>query len=205
MVQNNQFDTIYHEHHYYLSLTSIHDIFQMNGVSVFDVENISTHGGSLRIYGQLSNISKVPINNAVNKLKTQEEKEGIKTLEYYKGFQDKAEKVKFDLLNFLIKAKKKGKRVAAYGAAAKGNTMMNFAGIRQDLISYIVDINPAKIGKYMPGSRIPIYDELYLKMDNPDYIVILTWNIMDEITDQLNYHKSQGGSFIVYIPFLDIK
>jgi len=204
LVEHNQFDTIYHEHFSYLSLSSVQTIFLANGLSIFDVEELPTHGGSLRIYAQNSDTGKQPVSSTVNNLKMCEEKAGINSLKYYQGFQGKAEKVKLDFLDFLIHAKKDGKKVAAYGAAAKGNTLMNFAGIRPDLISYVVDKNPIKQGKYMPGSRIPIKDEQYLKDDNPDYVVILPWNLKNEIMNQLDYIKQNSGQFVLFVPVLDI-
>ena len=204
LVQLNQFDTIYHEHYSYLSLTAVQTIFEENGLSVFDVEEVPTHGGSLRVYAQRSDTGQLSIYPAVSKLKKKESIAGVNSLEYYKGFQYKAEQVKTDLLNFLIQAKEDGKKVIAYGAAAKGNTMMNFAGIHSDLISYIVDMNPAKQGKYMPGSHIPIVKEDYLTVDKPDYIVILPWNLKDEIMMQLSYVKQWGAKFVTAVPIFSI-
>jgi len=204
LVQFNQFDTIYHEHYSYLSLTAVQIIFEANGLSIFDVEELSTHGGSLRIYAQRNDTGKQPIRTAVNELKTREEKAGINTLEYYQGFQNKAEKIKTDLLNFLIQAKKDENNVAAYGAAAKGNTLMNFSGIRKDLLSYVVDKNPAKQGKYMPGSHIPILSTEELSKNRPDYLFILPWNIAEEIYNQNIELAKLGTQFIVTIPELRV-
>jgi len=204
LVLYNQFDTIYHEHYSYLSLTAVLRIFETNGLSVFDVEEISTHGGSLRIYAQRNDTGKQPISNAVNALKTQEQIVGIKTLEYYQGFQNKADKIKTDLLNFLLQAKKEGKKVAAYGAAAKGNTLINFSGIRKDLLSYVVDKNPSKQGKYMPGSHIPILSEIDLTLRKPDYILVLPWNIADEVIEQNIGLVKAGVKFVVAVPQLKV-
>jgi len=204
LVKYNQFDTIYHEHYSYLSLVSILRIFEANGLSVFDVDELSTHGGSLRIFAQRSDTGSQPISKKVNKLKLREEVAGINRLEFYQGFQSKAEEVKTNLIDFLINAKKNDKKVVAYGAAAKGNTMMNFAGIRPDLIQYVVDKNPAKQGKFMPGNRIPIQTEEHLKADNPDYVVILPWNLKNEVTKQLDYIKKNGGNFVTFVPALEI-
>jgi len=204
LVKYTQFDTIYHEHYSYLSLTSVLAIFQANGLSVFDVEELPSHGGSLRVYAQRSDAKHQAINAVVERMRQCEEKEGVRTLEYYQGFQQKAEKVKMDLLDFLVQARKAGKKVAAYGAAAKGNTMMNFAGIRPDLLSYVVDKNPNKQGKFMPGSRIPIRNEQYIKDNNPDYIVILPWNLKYEVMSQLQFIKAQGGQFVVVVPEMKV-
>ena len=205
LVKNNQFDTIYHEHYSYLSLVSILRIFEVNGLSVFDVEELSTHGGSLRIYAQRSDTGSQPISKKVNELKLCEEIAGINKLEFYQGLQSKAEEIKTNLVEFLINAKKNDKKVVAYGAAAKGNTMLNFAGIRPDLIHYVVDKNPAKQGKYMPGSRIPIKTENYLKFDdNPDYIIILPWNLKNEVIEQLEYIKRKGTQFVTFIPAMEL-
>jgi len=204
LVHFNQFDTIYHEHYSYLSLIAVQNIFEANGLSVFDVEELKTHGGSLRVYAQRSDTGQQPICPTISKLLNKEKTAGVDSLEYYKHFQDRAEKVKIDLLDFLIKAKKDGKRTVAYGAAAKGNTMMNFSGIHPDLIGYVVDKNPSKQGKFMPGSRISIKKEQYLKDDKPDYIVILPWNLKQEVTKQLGYIKKWGGQFVVTVPELEI-
>jgi len=204
LVQQNQFDTIYHEHYSYLSLTAVQLVFKVNGLTVFDVEELSTHGGSLRVYAQRSDTGKHTVSNTVQKLKEREIKAGMDTIDFYQGFQLKAEKVKNDFLDFLLKAKEGGKTVAAYGAAAKGNTIMNFAGVRPDLISYVVDRNPAKQGKYMPGSRIPIVNESILLKNKPDYVVILPWNIKDEVSLQLDIVRTWGGNFVVAVPNLEI-
>jgi SAM-dependent methyltransferase len=204
LIEHNQFDTIYHEHYSYLSLTAVQTIFEANDLTIFDVEELSTHGGSLRVYAQRGDTGKQFISNIVNVLMAREEKAGIRKLEYYQGFQNKAEKVKIGLLDFLIEAKKSKKKVVAYGAAAKGNTMMNFAGVRPDLIAYVVDKNPAKQKKYMPGSRIPIKEEQYLKNDNPDYVIVLPWNLKNEVMDQLDYVKERGGKFVTTIPQLEV-
>jgi SAM-dependent methyltransferase len=204
LVQLSQFDTIYHEHYSYLSLTAVQTIFDANGLSVFDVEELSTHGGSLRVYAQLSELGKHKTSAAVISLKEKENKLGMSDINFYHGFQNKIERVKIDFLSFLLEAKRNGKQVVGYGAAAKGNTMMNFGGIRQDLISYVVDRNPAKQNMYAPGSRIPVVSEQILKDEKPDYIVILPWNLKEEIQDQLNYVIEWGCKFVVVIPELKI-
>ncbi len=204
MVQENEFDTVYHEHYSYLSLTAVQKIFISNGLTVFDVEELSTHGGSLRVFAQRSDTGKNAFSPAVNDLLSIEEKAGITTTAFYSHFQTQAETVKNDLLAFLLDAKRKGKAVAGYGAAAKGNTLLNFAGIRPDLLPYIVDKNPAKQHKFMPASRIPIVEEDYLKQNRPDYVLILPWNLKTEVMAQLAYIREWGGQFIFSVPKLSV-
>ena len=200
LVKQKQFDTIYHEHYSYLSLIAVKSIFEANGLSVFDVEEILTHGGSLRVYAQRADTNQNMVSSNVKALLKHEEEEGLDALSFYAGFQQKVERIKMELLKFLLEAKKQGKGVVAYGAAAKGNTMLNFAGIHVDLLPYVVDMNPAKEGKYMPGSRIPIVSEDRLKEDKPDYVLILPWNLKDEITAQLSYIQEWEGKFVTVIP-----
>lgn len=204
LVNENQFDTIYHEHFSYLSLTALEAIFKENGLQIFDVEEHTTHGGSLRLFAQRSDTGVQIVSEQVIKLRKREMDAGMDSDNFYKNFQKRANIVKDDLLNFLIKAKQDGKKVAAYGAAAKGNTLLNYAGIRPDLLSYVVDRSPSKQGKYMPGSRIPIYTEQFLKDDKPDYVLILPWNLKSEVIKQLSYIKENGGNFVVAVPKLEI-
>lgn len=204
MVQENQFDTAYHEHYSYLSLTAVQRIFYSNGLTVFDVEELQTHGGSLRVFAQRTDTGGHQCRAAVTDLLETEARAGVTTSNFYQKIQRRAEKVKDDLVLFLIEAKRRGLKVAAYGAAAKGNTLLNFAGIRPDLLPYVVDKNPAKQNKYMPGSRIPIVDETRLKTDRPDIILILPWNLREEIIAQIAYVKKWGGQFIVAIPELEL-
>ena len=173
MVGENQFDTAYHEHYSYLSLTAVNRIFAANGLTVFDVEEHTTHGGSLRVFAQRTDTGRRAKTDQVAAMLQREEQAFMTTAEYYGGFQVRTNKVKDDFYAFLIEVKRQGKSVAAYGAAAKGNTLMNYAGVRSDLISFVVDRNPAKQGKYMPGSRIPIVSESLLREKRPDYVVIL--------------------------------
>ena len=200
----NQFDTIYHEHFSYLSLTAVQRIFAANGLTVFDVEEHPTHGGSLRVFAQRTDTGKQPINDRVAKMLRTEDAIGIQTEKYYLAFQARAEKVKDDFINFLAEAKRQGKTVAAYGAAAKGNTLMNFAELGSDLIQYVVDKNPAKQGKFMPGSRIPIVSPEALHSQRPDYLVILPWNIADEVTQQNAALAKLGTQFVTAVPKLEI-
>ena len=204
LIELNQFDTIYHEHFSYLSLSSVQHIFAANGLTVFDVQELPTHGGSLRVFAQRTDTGLQVINDQVRLLLQKEKSVGMRTAEYYTGFQGKSEKVKDDFVAFLIEAKRQGKSVAAYGAAAKGNTLMNFAGIRSDLIQFVVDKNPAKQGKYMPGSRIPIVGEERLIEEHPDYVVILPWNLREEIMQQLAYAQEWGGKFVTAVPILKL-
>jgi SAM-dependent methyltransferase len=200
----NQFDTIYHEHFSYLSLIAVQRIFAANGLTVFDVEEHPTHGGSLRVFAQRTDTGKQPISDRVAKMLRAEEAIGIQTEKYYLAFQVRAEKVKDDFVNFLADAKRQGKIVAAYGAAAKGNTLMNFAELGSDLIQYVVDKNPAKQGKFMPGSRIPIVSPEALHSQRPDYLVILPWNIADEVTQQNAALAKLGTQFVTAVPKLEI-
>ena len=204
LITENQFDTIYHEHFSYLSLLALETIFLKNGLRIFDVEEHSTHGGSLRIFAQRSDTGLQPISHRVIELRKCEIVSGLNTSYFYTGFQIKADKVKNDLLSFLIQANQEGKRVVGYGAAAKGNTLLNYAGVGPDLISYVVDKNPAKQGKYMPGSRIPIKAEEYLKDDKPDYIIVLPWNLKKEVSRQLNYIEQWNGKLVICIPKMEV-
>lgn len=202
MVADNQFDTIYHEHFSYLSLTAINRVFQCNGLVVFDVEELPTHGGSLRVFAQRQDVGAHPVNVRVAALLADETAAGMAASGYYAGFQARADQVKNDLLIFLIEAKRAGRKVAAYGAAAKGNTLLNYAGVRSDLLPWVVDRNPAKQGKFLPGSRIPIVAEARLHEEKPDVILILPWNLKEEIMAQLSYIRKWGGQFVTAIPTL---
>lgn len=204
LVKYNQFDTIYHEHFSYLSLTSVKQIFAKNGLQIFDVEEYLTHGGSLRVFAQRADTGIRSISPNVTKVLQHEEEAGIKTTSYYNNFQYITDQIKNKFLRFLIEAKCQGKNVAAYGAAAKGNTFMNYAGVRPDLISFVVDRNPSKQNKYMPGSRIPIVDEQQLRISQPDYVVILPWNLKSEIMVQLEYIRKWGGKFLIAVPNMEV-
>ena len=204
MVANNQYDTIYHEHYSYLSFDAVNTIFEKNNLIVFDVEELTTHGGSLRVYAQHYKTGRHPISDTVVALLDRERQAGIRTLDFYNNIQDKIENITIDLLSFLIDAKKRNDKVVAYGAAAKGNTILNYAGVRPDLLSFVVDKSPQKCGKYMPGSRIPILEESYIAKERPDYVVILPWNLKNEIYDQLSYIREWGGRFVTLVPSLSI-
>ena len=204
LIENNQFDTIYHEHYSYLSFTATCAVLKSNNMTAFDVEEINTHGGSLRVYAQRTDSGKQVICKSVLELQKKENEIGISHLQFYEGFQKKAEGIKLEFISFLIKAKQDGKKVVGYGAAAKGNTLINFSGVRPELLSYVVDKNKEKQGKYMPGSRIPIVEENKLKVDQPHYVVILPWNIKKEVIEQLRYIQDWGGKFVTFVPSKDI-
>ena len=204
LVGQNQFDTIYHEHFSYLSLHAVEQVFATAGLTVVDVEELPTHGGSLRVYARRSDSHPSAPSASLLDLRAREAAAGIQTHAFYAGLQAKAETIRDDLVSFLIEAKRQGRRVAAYGAAAKGNTLLNFAGVRPDLLRYVVDRNPAKAGKFMPGSRIPIVDEAHLWADRPDVIVILPWNLRDEVTAQLAGVREWGAEFVVAVPHLTV-
>lgn len=204
LMAENQFDTIYHEHFSYLSLTAVKNIFSENGLTIFDVQELSTHGGSLRVFAQRADTGAQSVSDRVGTLLKREDALGMRTTAYYAGFQARAEKVKNDFVSFLLEAKRAGKKVAAYGAAAKGNTLMSFAGIRSDLISFVVDKNPAKQGKFMPGSRIPILAPTVLESDRPDYLVILPWNIAAEVREQNFNLIDLGTKFVTAVPRLEV-
>ena len=199
-----QFDTIYHEHFSYLSFTTVVKIFQSHGLCVFDVEELDTHGGSLRVFAQRADTKFYDVNPRVEEFLHRESVTGINTVDYYQGFQEKADGIASDFLLFLLEAKRENKKVVGYGAAAKGNTLLNYAGVRPNLISFIADRNPAKQGRFMPGSRIPIVDESKLKSFQPDYIVILPWNLRSEIMEQLDYARGWGAKFVTAVPSLEV-
>ncbi len=204
LVDNSQFDTIYHEHFSYLSFYTVKQIFESQGLEMFDVEEIPTHGGSLRIYAKHAADDTKAISENVAAVLKKETDKGLDTLAYYDNFQQKALKAKLDLTDFLIQQKRNGKKVAAYGAAAKGNTMLNYCGIKSDLIDFVVDANPHKQNKFLPASHIPVVNEDYLKDAKPDFVLILPWNLKEEITAQLSYIKTWGGQFVIPIPELQI-
>lgn len=205
MVEQGLFDTAYHEHFSYLSLTAVQRIFAKNGLRVIDVDELPTHGGSLRVYAARADNKSAEEASNVRRVLDEEERLGIRTREFYGLLQRKAERVKDDLLAYLIKAKRSGLRIAAYGAAAKGNTLLNFAGIRPDLISFVADRNPAKQDKFTPGTRIPIVAEDRLRTDKPDLVVLLPWNLKRELTEQLSYIKEWKGRFVTAVPELVVE
>ncbi|MFH0300136.1 class I SAM-dependent methyltransferase [Bradyrhizobium sp. 31Argb] len=203
MIACNQFDTAYHEHFSYLSLTAVARIFEKAGLRVFDLEELPTHGGSLRIYGCHQDDPR-QTTAAMTAMLAEEKHFGLQDLRLYQAFQQKADKVKNDFLGFLIEQKRASKSVAAYGAAAKGNTLMNYAGLKHDLISFICDAAPSKQNKFMPGSHIPILPPDELARRKPDWVVILPWNISSEVLQQHEQIKSWGGRFVVAVPELKV-
>ena len=204
LVKFNQFDTIYHEHFSYFSFITVQAIFEKYGLTIFDVEEIKTHGGSLRIFARHSENSIIPKTVSVQLLIDKEVELGMNQLAYYEGFQHNVNKIKNNFLSFLIKAKEDEKTIAAYGAAAKGNTLLNYCGIKKDMIDFVVDANPHKQNKFLPGSHVPIVNENTIKETKPDYIIIFPWNIKDEIVEQLKYIRNWGGQFVIAIPELQI-
>lgn len=204
LITQNQFDTIYHEHFSYLSLTAVTTIFAKHGLDIFDVETYPTHGGSLRVFAQRSDTRPYTRKARVDELLQCEERTGVMTSSWYLAFQSRADKIKNDFLDFLLEARSEGKSVAAYGAAAKGNTLLNYAGVRPDLIPFVVDRNPAKQGKYLPGSRIPIVEESRLRQETPDYVVLFPWNLKIELMQQLEYVREWGAKFVTAVPNLGV-
>lgn len=200
LIDGAQFDTIYHEHFSYLSLQSVSDIFRRAGLRVFDVEEIPTHGGSYRVYAQPTDSGLREIRPSVDALLEFERNNGLLTLDYYRQLQGSANRIKHGLLDFLLHAMKRGQTVGAYGAAAKGNTLLNFAGVKSDLLPYVVDKSPGKVGRYLPGSRIPILavEELYHR--KPDLILILPWNIASEVSAELQLAQEWGARLFTPIP-----
>ncbi|HEX2536301.1 MAG TPA: class I SAM-dependent methyltransferase [Chitinophagaceae bacterium] len=200
LVDNNQFDTIYHEHFSYLSFHTVKAIFAAQGLELFDVEEIPTHGGSLRIYAKHAENKQQAISPRVADLLRKEAEKGMIALPYYEGFTQRALDIKLSFTSFLIEQKRAGKKVAAYGAAAKGNTLLNYCGIKADLIDFVVDANPHKQGKWLPASHIPVVQEDVLKKEKPDFVVIFPWNIREEVVQQLDYIRSWNGRFVIPIP-----
>jgi SAM-dependent methyltransferase len=204
LVEGNEFDTIYHEHFWYFSLTALIPVFHKHQLAIFDVEEIPTHGGSLRIYVKHEQNATDGPSPAVMDLVTREESAGIREIDYYRRFQTKVDRAKCNLLGFLVEQKSLGKHVVGYGAAAKGNTLLNYCGIKRDMVEFVVDLSPHKQGKYLPGSHIPVVTEARIRESRPDYIVILPWNIRMEIMNQLAYVREWGAKFVVAIPELQI-
>lgn len=204
LIEQSQFDTIYHEHFSYLSFVTVEKIFAHHGLTLFDVEELPTHGGSLRIYAKHSENNKIKIDQRVEALKEVERQKGLGNLETYLNFSRKVQETKRKLLSFLIQVKIDGKTVVGYGAAAKGNTLLNYCGIRTDFIDYTCDRSPHKQGKFLPGTHIPIYSPDKIAETKPDYVLILPWNLKEEITQQLSNVREWGGKFVVPIPEVEI-
>lgn len=204
LIEQCQFDTIYHEHFHYLSLGTVQRIFEAHGLMIYDVEELPTHGGSLRIYAAHQEYGQIYTQNAVRALLMRERDFGLEDIQSYTSFSKKIQKIKLDTLRQLSEWKQNGKRIAAFGAAAKGNTFLNYCGIKNDLIDFVVDSNPHKQGLYLPGSLIPIVGREALRVYKPDYLLILPWNLTDEIVKAAEFIREWGGQFWVCIPRLDI-
>jgi hypothetical protein len=204
LIRQNQFDTIYHEHFSYFSFLAAERIFARHGIVLFDVEFLPTHGGSLRIYGRHAADASKPVTAAVHSIKAAERAAGMERLETYKTFREQVQETKRRLLEFLIAARREGKQVVGYGAPGKGNTLLNYCGIRTDFLDYTVDRNAYKQGKFLPGTHIPILAPEKIRETRPDYVLILPWNLKDEIMGQLSYIREWGARFVVPIPELQI-
>jgi SAM-dependent methyltransferase len=200
LIEQNQFDTIYHEHFSYFSWLAVERVFARHGITLFDVEELPTHGGSLRIYGRHAEEASRPVGPRVGALKEKERRAGLERIETYEAFDERVRRTKRRLVEFLVKAKNQGKRIAGYGAPAKGNTLLNYCGVRSDFIEFTVDRSPHKQGRYLPGVHIPILSPDALKDAKPDYVLILPWNLKDEIVEQVGYIREWGGRFVVPIP-----
>ncbi len=204
LMEDNQFDTIYHEHFSYFSFTTAIDLFEAHGLRVFDVEQLTTHGGSLRLYCCHADDSLHPTCPRVQQLTTCEEEAGFKSIDHYGGFGEQVKETKRKILDFLIDARRSGKKIAGYGAPGKGNTLLNYCGIRTDFLDYTVDRNPYKQGKFLPGTRIPIFPPEKIQATSPDYLFILPWNFKEEIMQQCATIKEWGGKFVVPIPNMKV-
>jgi SAM-dependent methyltransferase len=205
LISESQFDTIYHEHFSYLSFTTVPHIFSKYGLSIFDVEELRTHGGSLRVFAKHQGDDSKEILPNVSELLQREEELGVKNMDYYLNFQEKVNKIKYEFLTFLLLKKQENKKVIGYGAAAKGNTLLNYCGVKGgDLIKFVVDASPYKQNKYFPASHIPIYSKEKIIDYKPDYIIILPWNLIDEIMEEFSYVREWGCKFVVFIPSLKI-
>ncbi|MGJ7516007.1 methyltransferase domain-containing protein [Pseudomonas baetica] len=204
LMAGQQFDTLYHEHYSYLSLTAVQALCERNGLEVFDVSPLSTHGGSLRVFVQRLDGERREVQPAVAQQLQAELVAGVKTPEYYATLAPAAERIKHELLRFLLQAKADGKRVVGYGAAAKGNTLLNYAGVKPDLLAWVADANPHKQGKYLPGSRIPIVSPAHIDLEKPDYVLVLPWNLLHEVSQQLSQVRQWGGRFVIAVPELTV-
>ncbi|WP_081662758.1 class I SAM-dependent methyltransferase [Thermithiobacillus tepidarius DSM 3134] len=204
LMQQNQFDTIYHEHFSYFSFLTVEQVFARHGLTLFDVEEIPTHGGSLRIYGRHAEDAGKPVSERVSRLKDKEQQAGLDELATYAAFGQQVRETKHALLDFLIQAKRAGKTVVGYGAPAKGNTLLNYCGVRTDFIDYTVDRNPHKQDRFLPGTHIPIHGPEMIEQTRPDYLLILPWNLKEEVMEQMAHIRTWGGQFVVPIPTLQV-
>jgi hypothetical protein len=205
LIDEQQFDTIYHEHFSYFSFMVAEQIFAAHGLTLFDVEELWTHGGSLRIYARHADDGSRSIGPRVGNLLAREKAAGLDRLERYSAFTEQVEETKRNLLEFLITARRQGKSVAGYGAPGKGNTLLNYCGIRTDFVEYTVDRNPYKHGRFLPGTHIPIFHPEKIKETRPDYLLILPWNLRDEIMAQMAEIRTWGGQFVIPIPTLEVR
>jgi hypothetical protein len=204
LMEGNQFDTIYHEHFSYLSFLTTMKILAKFDLAIFDVEELPTHGGSLRVYARHAEDTSHPVGERVQELASREELAGFARLETYCSFDEKVKDAKRKILTFLIDAKRAGKSIAGYGAPGKGNTLLNYCAIRTDFLDYTVDRNPYKHGKFLPGTHIPVFPPDKIRETKPDYVLILPWNLKNEIRDQLSYIREWGGKFVVPIPEVEV-
>ncbi|MDF2394468.1 methyltransferase domain-containing protein [Pseudomonas sp. 3MA1] len=204
LMAGQQFDTLYHEHYSYLSLTAVQGLCQRNGLEIFDVETLSTHGGSLRVFVQRVDGPRRAVLDSVARQLQLEQQAGVSTPEYYQTLAPAAERIKHELLRFLLQAKAEGKRVVGYGAAAKGNTLLNYAGVKPDLLAWVADASPYKQGKYLPGSRIPVVAPERIDQERPDYVLVLPWNLLGEVSEQLAQVRQWGGRFVIAVPELQL-
>ncbi len=204
LFEENQFDTIYHEHFSYLSFVFVESCFAKQGLTIYDVEELPTHGGSLRIFATHGENKARSVTANVAQVREREIKKGYKSIDLYTKFAAKAQKVKRDFLRFILEAKEQGKSIVAYGAAAKGNTLLNYCGIKADLIDYVVDKNPHKQNRFLPGSRIPVYAPEKIFETKPDFVVILPWNIKDEVIANNEKIRDWGGKFVIPIPWVQV-
>jgi len=204
LITENQFDTIYHEHFSYFSLLTAVKVFESHGLNIFDVEELPTHGGSLRIYAKHKGDQSRPISDSIQDLLAQETEAGLNKVDCYFAFGERVQEIKRSILEFFTKTRQEGKSIVGYGAPAKGNTLLNYCGIKTDLLDYTVDLNPYKQNKYLPGSHIPIYAPDRIKETKPDFVFILPWNLKDEIIDQISYVREWGGKFVVPIPKIQV-
>jgi len=204
LMDEGQFDTIYHEHFSYFSFTTVRRVFAAHGLTLFDVEELPTHGGSLRIFARHAGDEGRAVEPRVAALLAREQEAGLQRLDTYGDFAARVRVVKRDLLRFLLDASEAGKQVVGYGAPAKGNTLLNYCGVGPDLLAYTVDRSPHKQGRYLPGTRIPIFGPERIEQTRPDYVLILPWNLKDEVTRQMAHVRDWGGRFVVAVPRLQV-
>jgi len=204
LMAEHQFDTLYHEHYSYLSLTAVQILCQRNGLEIFDVQQLPTRGGSLRVFAQRADGERRAVTAAVADLLAVEDAVGVRTAAFYSTLAPAAERIKLQLLRFLLEAKAAGKRVVGYGAAAKGNTLLNYAGVKADLLAWVADASPHKQGKFLPGSRIPVVAPERLAEEQPDYVLVLPWNLLREVSEQQAGIREWGGRFVIAVPELTV-